>query len=337
MELTQLKYFCAVARTENITAAAKDLYISQPTLSQTIARLEASVGVKLFIREKGKLRLSAAGRAFLSHAESVLSEVENAVAAARKNSDYGASEICVAGAASELLNDALAEFLKDKENVRVRSYLLTNAGIYSMLSEMRLDFAVSIDPPIFDNNIEWTPLLEEPIYVILSSEHPLANTGSIPMKQLRNERFLSFDNEVDRNYTQYLCNNIGRFSPNICMISNEISNILDGVGANLGIAFMHAHELVCIKALRSMPNLCFARVTEPDYHCSVGILRVKDRAIAGYAEQMLQLTAERMRGFSNVIAKLPDCGCVRELYEPGRGIGLKSRDRIQSQPAGEYI
>lgn len=65
MELTQLIYFQKVAQLEHLTKAAQELYISQPSLSQTIARLEADVGVPLFVRKGNSIHLNDYGRAFL--------------------------------------------------------------------------------------------------------------------------------------------------------------------------------------------------------------------------------------------------------------------------------
>ena len=66
MELLQLQYFQAVARTGNITQAAKELYISQPCLSRSISRLEQSLGVALFDRKGRNIVLNQYGKAFQS-------------------------------------------------------------------------------------------------------------------------------------------------------------------------------------------------------------------------------------------------------------------------------
>ena len=54
MDLNQLRYFQKVARTQSVTRAAQELYVSQPTLSQSLSRLESSLGVPLFIHQAGK-------------------------------------------------------------------------------------------------------------------------------------------------------------------------------------------------------------------------------------------------------------------------------------------
>lgn len=65
MELTQLKYFLEAAKTENLSKAARDLHISQPSLSKAIQKLEEELGTPLFQRDGRHLRLNQSGKAFL--------------------------------------------------------------------------------------------------------------------------------------------------------------------------------------------------------------------------------------------------------------------------------
>ena len=77
MELTQLRYFKKVAKTEHITKAAEELHITQPALSRTISRLEEQVGVRLFDRNNNKIRLNSFGYVFLKRVERAFSELDD--------------------------------------------------------------------------------------------------------------------------------------------------------------------------------------------------------------------------------------------------------------------
>ena len=78
MDLTQLNYFLEVAKRGNMTEAAEALYISQPSLSNSIARLEKELGYSLFERSRGhKIQVSACGEAFLHRAAKALREIES--------------------------------------------------------------------------------------------------------------------------------------------------------------------------------------------------------------------------------------------------------------------
>lgn len=76
MELLQLQYFLAVARLEHVTEAARNLHVTQSSLSKTIQRLEEDLGVPLFDRVGRNLRLNEFGSRFLRRAERALFELE---------------------------------------------------------------------------------------------------------------------------------------------------------------------------------------------------------------------------------------------------------------------
>src|SRR5260370_30661730 len=83
MELRHLRYFVAVAEAENVSRAALKLHVSQPALSRQIRDLEDALGFSLLQRSANSVRLTDAGRTFLSEARAVLQRAENAVKAAR--------------------------------------------------------------------------------------------------------------------------------------------------------------------------------------------------------------------------------------------------------------
>ena len=83
IELERLRAFVTVARTQNVTRAAELLHVSQSPLSRQILALEDGLGVALFTRERKRLRLTRAGRAFLADAEGLLRAAESVEQRAR--------------------------------------------------------------------------------------------------------------------------------------------------------------------------------------------------------------------------------------------------------------
>src|SRR5437763_4326299 len=75
MQIHQLRYFCAVARTGSFTRAAQHEHLAQPSLSQQIRKLEDELGTKLFDRLGRTIRLTHLGEAFLPRAEAILQQV----------------------------------------------------------------------------------------------------------------------------------------------------------------------------------------------------------------------------------------------------------------------
>ena len=83
MELSQLRYFIAVAKLGNMSKAAETLFVSQPNLSTSISRLEEEVGVPLFERRRGKIALNQNGELLLKSVEQAVSLLDAGVQAVR--------------------------------------------------------------------------------------------------------------------------------------------------------------------------------------------------------------------------------------------------------------
>ena len=77
MKLTQLEYFCVAARYHNITKAAKELFVTQPSISNAIRALEEEFGVNLFFRNNNKLTLTPEGELFYKSAEELLAHADS--------------------------------------------------------------------------------------------------------------------------------------------------------------------------------------------------------------------------------------------------------------------
>src|ERR1700732_2191311 len=78
MQIHQLRYFCAVARTSSFTRAAEQEHLAQPSLSQQVRKLEDELGTRLFDRLGRSVRLTSLGQTFLPRAEAILRQVEDA-------------------------------------------------------------------------------------------------------------------------------------------------------------------------------------------------------------------------------------------------------------------
>src|SRR5688572_20699981 len=100
VELRHLRYFIAVAEEENVTRAALKLHVSQPALSRQIRDLEEELGFSLLERSAKSVRLTDAGRTFLTEARAVLERAEKAVSAAREIAKGASSELHVGYAPS---------------------------------------------------------------------------------------------------------------------------------------------------------------------------------------------------------------------------------------------
>lgn len=120
MDARQLKFFLAVVDHGSVTRASESLFVAQPSVSQTIRRLEHDMGAKLFDRSGRSLVLTAAGEALVEPARQIQSDLHQAVQAIQKlnNLEYGRLDIVVAaGLAIDPLSEFIASFRKNYPGV----------------------------------------------------------------------------------------------------------------------------------------------------------------------------------------------------------------------------
>ncbi len=240
MELLHLKYFQTIARLESVTQAAEELHVSQPALSKILARLEAELGRRLFDRRSRKLRLNAAGQAFLSHVQHVFQELQEARQAVQSLSDMEDSSVVAASSSSRLLPNLLTSYLRQYPHGRFQLRQITElAAMQKELLMERIDFCLSFQPLRHKEFVN-ERLAREPILLAVAPEHPMARRESVALEELQEEKFISLTSECGlRELTTVFCEQAG-FQPDICFEINSLEVIANLVEAGLGIAFVPA-------------------------------------------------------------------------------------------------
>ncbi|MBP2649527.1 MAG: Transcriptional regulator, LysR family [Firmicutes bacterium] len=282
MVLTQLQYFRVIAREQNMTIAAQKLHISQSALSQTISKLEETLGVPLFERRKGKISITPIGEVFCEYVDRSLSELDNGINMAKKLYAQGKRQISVSSAIHSFLNEFLIAFYVENPEISIRQFHYQNNEIAEQLLKNEVDFAI-ITAPINHPRIEWEAMLESDIFVLVSDNHRLANRNNISIKELAGERFLcNFAGGLNREITEKICADAG-FSPNFILEDNEGGLIVDFLDADLGISFVPSYAIVKMKRESPLSPTKAIRLNEQAYTASIGIAKRKGRIFSNDA------------------------------------------------------
>jgi LysR family hca operon transcriptional activator len=197
MELRHLRYFVAVAEAGSLTVAAERiLHTSQPSLSRQIRDLEEEVGAQLLTRAARGIELTPAGRAFLDHARSVLSQVEAAAEAARRVA-HPAKPCFTMGflTGHELtwMPEALQILHDELPNVDVMISSQYSPQLASALVKGTVDTAfLRREKGVPD--LAFRLLVKEPLVVILPRDHHLAALQAIGPRDLVGETFVTVSN-----------------------------------------------------------------------------------------------------------------------------------------------
>ena len=182
MTLNQLKYFQTVARLENYHQAAAELYISQPSLSRSIAALEKELGVILFEKRGRGIALTKSGVLFLEHADRILSEYEVAVYKMRELSSAGGRIDVgyVYPLANQFIPGLVRDFLKQEENRNV-TFSFTQSWTPAILSEIKkshldVGFCAREENEV---ELEFFPVLNQELVIIAPPDSSLPEQVSI--------------------------------------------------------------------------------------------------------------------------------------------------------------
>ena len=190
MELHQLRYFAAVARLGNFTRAAEACHVSQPTLSQQIAKLELELGHSLFDRLGRGVALTATGRALREKAEqalALLDEVKETVTAAGKVGRVTVAAIPTV--APYFLPTALTKYAKANPNDRVEVLEYTTDECLQHLADGQLDLAV-LALPVREEHLATETLFTEELLLAVAADHPLAKKPQVRLKDVADEPFI---------------------------------------------------------------------------------------------------------------------------------------------------
>ncbi len=183
MDLYLLRYFLAVVETGSFTRAADRTFVTQPTLSAGIKKLEDQLGHILFERTNRRVFLTDAGTRFLPRAKAILHECNLAVQALEKGLSIPILRLGVLTTISaEKVGQMLAHYRKTEPNIAIEVVDGTEQELANRLDDRSLDFALSIYRGQDEN--EAIPLMEEGYLFILSKDNPFEDEQILQAQDL---------------------------------------------------------------------------------------------------------------------------------------------------------
>lgn len=303
MDIRHLEYFVEVARQKSFTKAAALLHVTQPTISKTIRLLEDELDVILFTRSSRNVVVTDAGHAVLRQAEKILRSVNDLshelhdVKSLKKGSlRIGLPPIT----SSTIVPRLVGEFHLAYPMISIRLLEVGSKTVIQEVENGNLDIGVICSAPP-EGQFGVIPLIKDPLQVVLSPTHPLADRSAIRFMDLRNEYFVLYpqdfslhDKIIDR------CNRAG-FSPNIICESSQRTVMLELAAAGLGIAFLPKH--ICSQLdpqrFRTLP------IADETIHVELSIIWDQTGYQSFAAQEWLKFTQKALRNTSNPFASSP--------------------------------
>lgn len=192
LSLIQLRVFVTSAQCGSFTAAAKQLYMSQPTVSETIRRMEQHYDTPLFVRGARRLILTAAGEELLPLAEQTLASADGADRALKAVTGLqgGVASIgLLRNAKYYAMADLLTSFHSRYPNVRLRVVGVNSADVADLVRDGALEAGLVV-LPVDTRELSVTPLLRDEVVFATSSP---ARTGPVTLEDLASANLILYD------------------------------------------------------------------------------------------------------------------------------------------------
>lgn len=234
MELRQLRYFVKVAELNSFSEASKQLNITQSTLSQQVKQLENELGVDLLMRDSHHVSLTDVGEAFLPQARKTLFDATTCIDRIRDIQQLGSGELNIGSTYSflPLLKETVLQFIKQYPGVKLNICCHSMETLMSMLSERKIDLALSYKSSIMHPEITSHIMFDNRLAVVVSDTHPLASHETVRLADL--ERFpfaMPAKGLQARNTFDHIVDELDyRF--NVRLEINEVNVLLDLVRAS---------------------------------------------------------------------------------------------------------
>lgn len=245
MTLTELRYVVAVAKERHFGRAAEQCFVSQPSLSAAVKKLEDELGVQIFERGRNEVLVTPLGERIVAQAERVLQEAARITALARTGTDplsgplrlgviHTIAPYLLPGVVAELRRLAPAMPLDIEENM--------TATLDQMLRGGLIDAAI-LALPYEAPGIELIPLYEEEFKVIVPSGHPWSRRRTIDIDELDGEDLLLLSiGHCFRDQVLDACREFARV-PSGGKQGNSLETIRNMVASGIGISVMPASAL----------------------------------------------------------------------------------------------
>ena len=315
MNLRDLKYLLALADHKHFGRAAAACFVSQPTLSTQIKKLEEELGVSLVERAPRKVMLTPAGRDAAERARRIVAEVEQMKEGARRSQDPEAGTVRLG------MFPTLGPYLLPHVIPRIRErfpdleLLLVEEKsdvLLSRLHEGKLDAAL-LALPVHDDQLHCEFLFKEPFVLAVPGNHPLAQRDSLSLAELNDQRLLLLeDGHCLREQALEVCRLSGANEKSEFR-ATSLETLRQMVAANVGITLLPT--LAIKPPVARSPNIHLLGFSDSHPSRRIAMLWRRSSAMNGFLLELSRIFSELPAGLFSPTPEMPGVG----KPSPGKG------------------
>lgn len=284
MDIKQLEYFVEVCRYMSFTKAAASQYISQQGMSKSIKRLEEELGVAMFQRSSSSLQLTDYAQCFLPYAKEMVRNWHVSINELNmlKNTNNGYLSVGIShGFINILPTELVAGFSRSNPKFIMRMNEYSDYELDQALISGLVDVAFCI-MPVDETQITIHHLHKENTFYMLSDKHPLANSESLDLGQLKDELFMGFGTNNKGHIVFYeRCRKAG-FEPKFAIMSQDMNMIKELCRNNVGIGFYVGNRNKHMDGIKIIPDTCW------EWSYDIGICTRKGRKLSKSTEIFIE-------------------------------------------------
>jgi LysR family hydrogen peroxide-inducible transcriptional activator len=240
MNFRALQYFVKLAELKHFSKAADACFVSQPTLSTQIRKLEEELGVSLVERAPRKVMLTSVGEDIAHRARHILRDIEHVKDAARRSKDPETGNLKLGifpTLAPYLLPHVIPVIRKRYPELRLQLAEEKTDVILNMLDQGRLDAGL-LALPVEDHGMEVETLFEEPFVAAMPSSHPLSDKQAIGLADLEGEELLLLEEgHCLRQHALAVCELAGAHE-RVDFHATSMETLRQMVAANAGVTLL---------------------------------------------------------------------------------------------------
>lgn len=291
MDIKHLLYFIEVAKVNSFSRAAKNLYVTQPTISKMIKNFEDELGVALFDRSRKQLKLTDAGRIILEQAKlidlafhNLEAELDHLLGLKKGHIRIGLPPIFDA----HRLLKIVSIFHEIHPGITFQFVEDGSKKIEDSVENTLLDVGIIV-LPTKNELFEHFAFMEEDLRLILHHSHPLANRQEVNLVELANESFILFNKDFALNdRIIHSCNSVG-FNPTVISESSQRNFIEDMVALKMGVSLMP--ESICNNLIENVKSI---KVVNPTISWKLGVIWSKNHYLTFAAKEWLRFIKEKL-------------------------------------------
>lgn len=240
MDIKNITYFVELAKEKNFTRASNNLHISQPALSKAIKLLEHEINTKLIERNTKMFKLTQQGEVFFENAKKALDvinfemyKLEDSLTHSKKVLKLGLPPVI--GAA--YFPSIIAKFQEEYPDVKIQIIEEGSNEIREKVKDEEIELGVTIIP-IKSKTLTTIPIAKGHVVLVVNKKHKLASKRYIDIKELKDEKFITF-NEDFMMYDKTIgaCKECG-FEPDIILKTSQWDFIIEMISLNQGITII---------------------------------------------------------------------------------------------------